>query len=91
MPPSSPVSGPAQPDATGTDRLVALAFILCAFKCLVCSTMWHLFSGCASIVPFNRFACVDYVGISGLIAASVISTEVGPSPPLSLFETVADT
>ncbi|EGG03231.1 uncharacterized protein MELLADRAFT_44573 [Melampsora larici-populina 98AG31] len=57
------------------DRLISFIFLICAIKCLVCSTAWHLFAGCGTLGPFRRLACVDYVGISGLIAASVASSE----------------
>lgn len=44
-------------------------------KCLLCSAAWHLLAGCATHNWYQGAACVDYVGISGLIAASVISLE----------------
>ncbi|KAG0149384.1 hypothetical protein CROQUDRAFT_653681 [Cronartium quercuum f. sp. fusiforme G11] len=71
--PSTPHTDPAS--STIGDRLISLLFLICAIKCLVCSTAWHLFAGCGTLGPFRRLACVDYVGISGLIAASVISAE----------------
>ncbi|POW02836.1 hypothetical protein PSTT_11482 [Puccinia striiformis] len=58
--PDTPHTAPES--STLTDRLISLIFIVCAIKCLICSTAWHLFSGCD-------------VGISGLIAASVMSME----------------
>ncbi|KAI7933982.1 hypothetical protein MJO28_000626 [Puccinia striiformis f. sp. tritici] len=71
--PDTPHTAPES--STLTDRLISLIFIVCAIKCLICSTAWHLFSGCGTLGPFRRLACVDYVGISGLIAASVMSME----------------
>lgn len=44
--------------------------------CLLCSTAWHLFAGCATTGWFQSAACIDYVGISGLIAASVAGSTV---------------
>ncbi|KAL7409154.1 hemolysin-III related-domain-containing protein [Mrakia frigida] len=55
------------------DTVVLLFFLLAAFKCLFCSATWHLFAGCATKRYFLTFACVDYLGISWLIAASVNS------------------
>lgn len=52
-----------------------------AMHCLLCSTTWHLFAGCATSHWHRGAACVDYVGISGLIAASVAGSTVrSPSP-----------
>ncbi|BGP26317.1 inc metabolism membrane protein [Rhodotorula toruloides] len=53
------------------DTAIAVLFVLSAMHCLLCSTTWHLMSGCATSHWFRGAACVDYVGISGLIAASV--------------------
>ncbi|WAR52023.1 hypothetical protein PtB15_1B462 [Puccinia triticina] len=71
--PTTPHTAPDS--STLTDRVISLIFLVCAIKCLICSTAWHLFSGCGTLGPFRRLACVDYVGISGLIAASVMSME----------------
>ncbi|KAA1106002.1 hypothetical protein PGT21_025979 [Puccinia graminis f. sp. tritici] len=71
--PTTPHTAPDS--STMTDRVISLIFLVCAIKCLICSTAWHLFSGCGTLGPFRRLACVDYVGISGLIAASVMSME----------------
>ena len=49
-----------------------------AMHCLLCSTTWHLFAGCATIHWHRGAACVDYVGISGLIAASVAGSTCVP-------------
>ncbi|GAA5860814.1 hypothetical protein JCM3774_003148 [Rhodotorula dairenensis] len=53
------------------DTAIAVLFVVSAMHCLLCSTAWHLFSGCATTGWFRGAACIDYVGISGLIAASV--------------------
>ncbi|KAM0790267.1 hypothetical protein ACM66B_005572 [Microbotryomycetes sp. NB124-2] len=63
------------PSAYPADRWVALLFIGAAMKCLLCSVAWHLFAGCATGHWHRGAACVDYVGISGLIAASIIGIE----------------
>ncbi|MBW0472349.1 hypothetical protein O181_012064 [Austropuccinia psidii MF-1] len=71
-----PITPHTNPQSSSwSDRAISLLFLVCAIKCLVCSTAWHLFAGCGTLGPFRRLACVDYVGISGLIAASVISME----------------
>lgn len=61
--------------STKTDILIAAVFFIAACKCLVCSTMWHTMNSIASQPLMERFACVDYTGISLLVAASIITTE----------------
>ena len=58
-----------------TDILFAAMFFFAACKCLVCSVMWHTMSSIAQQGLMERFACVDYTGISLLIAASIMTTE----------------
>lgn len=58
------------------DKAIFIVFIGAGMKCLLCSTAWHLLSGCATGGWHRGAACVDYVGISGLIAASVMGMEV---------------
>ena len=58
-----------------TDVFFAAAFFFAACKCLVCSCMWHTMSSIAEQTLMERFACVDYTGISLLIAASIMTTE----------------
>ncbi|KAI4217677.1 MAG: hypothetical protein LQ351_000273 [Letrouitia transgressa] len=58
-----------------TDIFFAAMFFFAACKCLVCSCMWHTMSSIAEQSLMERFACVDYTGISLLIAASIITTE----------------
>jgi adiponectin receptor len=67
-----PRSPPAQ-SPYAADSLIMLAFLFCALKCLVFSTLWHLLAGCATIGIFRRSACLDYVGISALISASILT------------------
>ncbi|KAI9823739.1 MAG: hypothetical protein M1832_002296 [Thelocarpon impressellum] len=61
--------------SSNADVLVAAAFFFAACKCLVCSTMWHTMNSIAEQSLMERFACVDYTGISLLIAASILTTE----------------
>ena len=58
-----------------TDILITACFFLAAAKCLICSVMWHTMNGIASQTLLERFACVDYSGISFLVATSILSTE----------------
>lgn len=58
-----------------TDIFFAAMFFFAACKCLVCSIMWHTMSSIAEQGLMERFACVDYTGISLLIAASIMTTE----------------
>lgn len=60
---------------TTADKLVNGLFFLAAGKAMLCSTIWHTFSGIAHQHVMERFACVDYSGISLLIAVSIMTTE----------------
>ncbi|KAI9487848.1 MAG: hemolysin-III related-domain-containing protein [Benjaminiella poitrasii] len=57
------------------DRLVFLVFFLAACKCLMCSTVWHTLSGINNLKVYHQVACLDYVGISVLICASIMLCE----------------
>ncbi|KAH8591405.1 hemolysin-III family protein [Bisporella sp. PMI_857] len=61
--------------STNADVAIAAIFFFAACKCLVCSTMWHTMNSVADQTLLERFACVDYTGISLLIAASIMTTE----------------
>lgn len=63
------------PLSSKTDVLISAIFFAAACKCLICSTMWHTMNGIADKTLLERFACVDYTGISFLVAASILSTE----------------
>jgi adiponectin receptor len=63
------------PLSSKTDVLIAACFFAAACKCLICSTVWHTMNSIADHVLLDRFACVDYTGISFLVAASILSTE----------------
>ncbi|KAI1142711.1 HlyIII-domain-containing protein [Hypoxylon sp. FL0543] len=58
-----------------TDVFIAAIFFFAACKCLVCSTIWHTMNCVADQTLMERFACIDYTGISLLIAASIMTTE----------------
>lgn len=68
-------SSPYFASSTKSDIFVAAVFFIAACKCLVCSTMWHAMSSISSQTLMERFACVDYTGISLLVAASIMTTE----------------
>jgi len=57
------------------DIIIAGCFFFAACKCLVCSCMWHTMSSISNQSLMERFACVDYTGISFLVAASIMTTE----------------
>ncbi|KAI2613536.1 HlyIII-domain-containing protein [Hypoxylon fragiforme] len=57
------------------DVFIAAVFFFAACKCLVCSTIWHTMNCVADQTLMERFACIDYTGISLLIAASIMTTE----------------
>lgn len=58
-----------------TDIFFAAMFFFAACKCLVCSCLWHTMNSIAEQTLMERFACVDYTGISLLIAASIMTGE----------------
>ncbi|KAF7728822.1 hypothetical protein EC973_005448 [Apophysomyces ossiformis] len=59
----------------GLDKIIFAVFFIAACKCLMCSTVWHTLSGINDYQTFTRMACLDYVGISVLICASIILCE----------------
>ncbi|CAI6095532.1 hypothetical protein V2G26_014608 [Clonostachys chloroleuca] len=58
-----------------TDVFVAAIFFIMACVTLVCSTVWHTMNAVADVNAISIFACVDYTGISLLIAASIMTSE----------------
>lgn len=62
-------------ESTNMDKFTMVVFLIAAMKCLVCSTVWHTCNGISRFKAKQRFACVDYTGITVLIAASIITTE----------------
>ncbi|KAF1824591.1 HlyIII-domain-containing protein [Dissoconium aciculare CBS 342.82] len=61
--------------ATNFDILIAGCFFFAACKCMLCSTVWHTMACISDQTLMERFACVDYTGISFLVAASIMTTE----------------
>ncbi|KFA66314.1 hypothetical protein S40285_01897 [Stachybotrys chlorohalonatus IBT 40285] len=61
--------------STKSDILVAAVFFGMACLTLICSTVWHTMNAVADVKAISLFACVDYTGISLLIAASIMTTE----------------
>lgn len=61
--------------ATSGDNIVAAMFFIAAAKCLVCSCIWHTMNSISHQTLLERFACVDYTGISFLVASSILTTE----------------
>lgn len=66
---------PAFSEMTTYDRLIFFVFVAAALKCLVCSALWHTFAHIANLDAMKKLACMDYVGISVLIAASIVTME----------------
>jgi adiponectin receptor len=62
-------------NSTKADIFIAAVFFFAACKCLVCSTIWHTMNSISHQTLLERFACVDYTGISLLVAASIMTTE----------------
>ncbi|WFD22688.1 inc metabolism membrane protein [Malassezia equina] len=58
-------------ETTPIDRGIQTLYLLAAAKCLICSVSWHVMAGCADLNWFLCFACIDYTGISWLVAASL--------------------
>ncbi|GAA5853051.1 hypothetical protein JCM5353_003148 [Sporobolomyces roseus] len=73
--PSTSSSSLAEAAAHPGDTAIAILFVAAGMKCLLSSAAWHLLAGCATSSWFQGAACLDYVGISGLIAASVMAAE----------------
>ena len=61
--------------ATKTDVFFVAIFFFAACKCLACSCIWHTMNSISELTLMERFACVDYTGISLLIAASIMTGE----------------
>ena len=61
--------------SSNADVIFAAIFFAAACKCLACSCIWHTMSSISEQSLMERFACVDYTGISVLIAASIMTTE----------------
>ena len=57
------------------DIFIAAVFFFAACQCLICSIIWHTMNSVADVCLISMFACVDYTGISLLIASSIMTTE----------------
>lgn len=66
-------TGSLDPHTTTMDRWIQTLYLLAAAKCLMCSVSWHVMAGCADSQWFQCFACIDYTGISWLVAASLLT------------------
>ncbi|WFD25896.1 inc metabolism membrane protein [Malassezia nana] len=64
-------TGMVDHQTTAIDRSIQTLYLLAAAKCLICSVSWHVMAGCADLQWFLCFACIDYTGISWLVAASL--------------------
>lgn len=61
--------------STKSDIFIAAVFFFAAAKCLACSCIWHTMNSISNQTLMERFACIDYTGISLLVAASIMTTE----------------
>lgn len=61
--------------STKADVAIAGVFFVAAAKCLVCSILWHTMNSISDQPLMERYACVDYTGISMLVATSIMTTE----------------
>ena len=61
--------------SSNADVIIAIMFMAAACKCLLCSTLWHTMNSISDVSMMERFACVDYTGISLLVATSIMTTE----------------
>ncbi|KAI9005176.1 hemolysin-III related-domain-containing protein [Phycomyces nitens] len=66
---------PVLSDIPIVDKVFFGIFFIAACKCLLCSTVWHTLSGISDLQTYRKVACLDYVGISVLICASIILCE----------------
>ncbi|KAK9478812.1 hemolysin-III related-domain-containing protein [Lipomyces japonicus] len=68
-------SSPSFSTLTFYDKFVVGLFLIASLKCLLSSMIWHTFCCIGSLSHKQKFACVDYSGISVLIACSILTTE----------------
>ncbi|ODV82984.1 hypothetical protein CANARDRAFT_30451 [[Candida] arabinofermentans NRRL YB-2248] len=62
-------------NSTSLDHMVVYFFFLASIKCLLSSVIWHTYTCIGKLYLRQRFACIDYTGITVLITASIITTE----------------
>ncbi|CDO94936.1 unnamed protein product [Kluyveromyces dobzhanskii CBS 2104] len=56
-------------------KIIIQVFLAAGIKCLLSSSVWHTLNGTCRLPLRNKFACIDYTGITVLITASILSTE----------------
>ncbi|EJT48473.1 hypothetical protein A1Q1_02494 [Trichosporon asahii var. asahii CBS 2479] len=81
------------PNAHWIDTAMLVSYLLAATSCLFSSASWHVLSGCSNKRWFEWGACVDYIGISWLIAMSfntVVYNAYYCSPKTVLFYTTVN-
>ncbi|KAF9730526.1 hypothetical protein PMIN01_11395 [Paraphaeosphaeria minitans] len=61
--------------STTTDVAIAAIFFFAACKCLLCSCIMHTMNGISHQTLLERYACIDYTGISLLVGASIMTFE----------------
>jgi adiponectin receptor len=61
---------------TRPDQAIAGLFLFFSAQCMIASAIYHLLNGCSTRAVRLSATCADFCGISGLIAASVLSAEV---------------
>ncbi|PVH96526.1 HlyIII-domain-containing protein [Periconia macrospinosa] len=61
--------------STKTDVFIAALFFFAACKCLLCSCVMHTMNSISHQGLLERYACVDYTGISLLVGASIMTLE----------------
>jgi adiponectin receptor len=61
--------------STTADVCMAALFFFAACKCLVCSCVMHTMNSISHQGLLERYACVDYTGISLLVGASIMTLE----------------
>lgn len=61
--------------STSADVFIAALFFFAACKCLICSCIMHTMNSISHPGLLERYACVDYTGISLLVGASIMTLE----------------
>lgn len=59
----------------GYDRVSLIVFMIAALNCLLSLTIWHTCTGTSSMAFRNKCVCMDYTGITTLIAASILTAQ----------------
>lgn len=63
------------PHASAMDKFTVVVYMAAAMNAMICSATWHAFSCLCTRQVKQRFACVDYSGITILIAATIVTCE----------------